>query len=355
MFKLTMLDRYIGKQVLLSILFTGLVLVGLRTLFTLLDEAGRIGQGDYGFAEALYYSLLLIPSRVYEFFPMAVLIGGLSALGVMAGQNELTVMRAAGIKTMVIIGSAIKATVVLMVFVFVLGEWVNPVTSVKAKQVKHQSLNGGILTETKAGYWAKSGQDVVHIRSLADNRLNQVTLFRLNPELQLNEVISAEKAIYINQQWHMDNARIETITPDRVTTKQADFVWQSELQPEQVEALSTEPEMLGIVGLIEYTSYLKENQLDARSFDLAFWRKLAQPFTLVVMVILASSFIFGPMRSVSMGARLMMGIVVGFGFHILNNFFGPVSLVYNFPPLLGAITPVVLFATISAYLLKRAS
>jgi lipopolysaccharide export system permease protein len=61
------------------------------------------------------------------------------------------------------------------------------------------------------------------------------------------------------------------------------------------------------------------------------------------------------MRSVSMGARLMTGIVVGFGFHIFNNFFGPMSLIYHLPPMIGAFMPILVFAVLSGYLLKRAS
>jgi lipopolysaccharide export system permease protein len=118
--------------------------------------------------------------------------------------------------------------------------------------------------------------------------------------------------------------------------------------------LTIEPEMLNLSGLYEYQRYLEKNQLDNRLYQLEFWRKLAQPLSLVVMIVLASSFVFGPMRSVSMGARLMTGIVVGFGFHIVNNFFGPMSLIYNLPAVLGATMPIVVFALLSAYLLKRA-
>ncbi|NVJ61054.1 MAG: LPS export ABC transporter permease LptG [Gammaproteobacteria bacterium] len=354
--KVTILDRYIGKQVLLSVVFTLLVLVGLRTLFSLLDEAGKMGEGSYQFADALYYVLLLIPGRVYEFFPMAMLIGGLSALGNMSAQNELTVMRAAGVKTIRIVGSALKVTIILMVFVFACGEWVAPVSSQSALQHRAEALSENTIKRSNRGTWARSGDDFLHIQSIVnDTRLQNVSLFRFDDNAKLVSFISANQAEYKAGSWVFQNG-IEQ-TPDDEKLKQSSFdemVWQGDLQPKHIAVLQVEPESLNLSGLDEYREYLEKNQLDSRRYQLEYWRKLAQPVSLVVMIILASSFIFGPMRSVSMGARLMTGIVVGFGFHIFNNFFGPISLVYHFPPTMGAFIPVFIFGSLAFYLLHRA-
>jgi lipopolysaccharide export system permease protein len=355
--KLTILDRYIGKQVLLNILFALLVLVGLRTLFTLLDEAGQLGEGNYQFLDALYYSLLLLPSRLYDFFPMAVLIGGLSGLGLLASNNELTVMRAAGIRTFTIVLSAIKVTVLLMVIVFAVGEWVTPVTSQTAQRVRAEALSGHHISHSKRGIWARDRQDILHIdRVVSQTQLAGVTLFRRDQNAQVIAMIQADDVSFQDSSWVFHNAVGHFPTNERVEVESLnEFIWHGDLKPDHVAVLTIEPEMLNLSGLYEYQQYLEKNQLDSRSYQLEFWRKLAQPFSLVVMIVLASSFIFGPMRSVSMGARLMTGIVVGFGFHIFNNFFGPMSLIYHLPPMIGAFMPILVFAVLSGYLLKRAS
>jgi len=355
--KLTILDRYIGRQVLLSVLFTLLVLVGLRTLFTLLDEASKIGEGHYQFVDALYYALLLVPSRVYEFFPMGVLIGGLSALGTLAQQNELTVMRAAGIKTLRIVGSAVKATVVLMIVVFVSGEWLAPQTSQLATSKRAAALSDNQLQQSQRGVWARSGSDFINIGSiLRSDELRKLTILRFNEQAQLVQQISADKAHFSDGRWVLENVSIATPSDERVEFERTTTLsWQGELSPQHIQVLQIEPEMLNLQGLKEYQAYLDNNLLDSRRYQLEYWKKITQPFALIVMIILASSFVFGPMRSVSMGARLMSGIVVGFGFHIVNNFFGPISLVYQLPPLFGALIPAVLFAGLAFWLLRRAS
>ena len=71
------------------------------------------------------------------------------------------------------------------------------------------------------------------------------------------------------------------------------------------------------------------------------------------MMLLAIPFVFGPLRSSSMGAKLLAGISVGFGFHLLNRFFVPISAVLHWPPLLAALAPTVLFALFSLYLMRQ--
>jgi len=86
---------------------------------------------------------------------------------------------------------------------------------------------------------------------------------------------------------------------------------------------------------------------------LTYWRKLFQPLSVGVMMMLALSFIFGPLRSVTAGARIVTGICFGFLFYVVNEIFGPLSLVYNVTPLAAALMPSVLFLLITWWLLSR--
>ncbi|MEZ2695688.1 LptF/LptG family permease, partial [Hafnia alvei] len=49
------------------------------------------------------------------------------------------------------------------------------------------------------------------------------------------------------------------------------------------------------------------------------------------------------------------GISFGFLFYVLDQIFGPLSLVYSVPPVLGALLPSLLFLLISIYMLLRKS
>ena len=77
------------------------------------------------------------------------------------------------------------------------------------------------------------------------------------------------------------------------------------------------------------------------------------PVSVIAMMLLAASTVFGPLRSVPMGARIVAGVILGFGFYVANQVFGPMSLVYAVPPLLGALLPSLLFMGFAIWQLGR--
>ena len=104
------IDKYIAKTVLSGILIVLLVLVGLFTFFSFIDQVDDIGKQRYGLWQAIQYVILEIPRHIYDVFPSAALLGSLLGLGLLANNNELTVMRAAGLSIVRI------ATSVLIIF-----------------------------------------------------------------------------------------------------------------------------------------------------------------------------------------------------------------------------------------------
>ncbi|MDP5039264.1 MAG: LptF/LptG family permease, partial [Paraglaciecola sp.] len=123
--------------------------------------------------------------------------------------------------------------------------------------------------------------------------------------------------------------------------------------PDKLGVVTVKPEALSIQGLYGYVDYLENNSQDPNRYKLAFWRKVLQPLTVGVMLLMALSFIFGPLRSVTMGARIIMGVLTGFGFFVSNEVFGTLSTVYQLPPLFGAVFPSAVFAIVAIFLLRR--
>jgi len=130
-------------------------------------------------------------------------------------------------------------------------------------------------------------------------------------------------------------------------------LWESSLTPKKLGVVTVTPESLSIRGLVDYLDYLQANEQDPSRYQLAFWRKLVQPATVAVMLLVALSFIFGPLRSVSMGARIMMGVITGIIFFVCNEVLGSLSLVYQFPPLICAVSPSIIFIMLAWYFMTK--
>ena len=54
-------------------------------------------------------------------------------------------------------------------------------------------------------------------------------------------------------------------------------------------------------------------------------------------MLVAMSFIFGPLRQGTMGARIFVGVIVGVAFRISQDFIGPASLIFGYAPLLARV------------------
>ena len=105
--------------------------------------------------------------------------------------------------------------------------------------------------------------------------------------------------------------------------------------------------------LFHTIQYRQSIGLSTKRFLFSFWQRILQPVTTLVLIGLAVPFVFGSFRDSSMGMRIMTGVLIGFAFYMMNQLFGPITLVYQFPPLLAAVLPTMIFFIIAAVLLSK--
>lgn len=353
MFKL--LDLYVARTLLGTVTITLSVLIGLSALIKFVEQLRRVGQGDYDMTLAALYVLLSLPREIEQFFPMATLLGGLIGMGLLAQNSELVVMQASGLSRWNIIMSAMKSLIVLIIAVMLLGEFVTPKSESRAKELRTQALSGGSLILSDELFWAKDGNDFVSISEvISKENLRGITVYQFSPDLDLTNIMSADSAQYKDEIWNLQNVELLTFSETSIAKNDVPFMnWNSTLTPDKLGIVAIKPEALSIQGLVSYVNYLENSDQDSERYKLAFWRKVLQPISVAVMLLMALSFIFGPLRSVTMGARTIMGVMVGFTFFIANQVFGQFSLVFQLPALVGAILPSIVFAIVAVLLLRR--
>ena len=123
--------------------------------------------------------------------------------------------------------------------------------------------------------------------------------------------------------------------------------WDTGLTTTLLKVVVVDPDALSISGLYAYTHYLQQQGLDSGEYDLALWKKILQPLSILSLVLVGISFVFGPLRSVSMGYRVFSGVMTGVVFMILQNLLGPSSLVFGFPPIAAVLFPIILCLLLS--------
>ncbi|EKO3468442.1 LPS export ABC transporter permease LptG [Vibrio fluvialis] len=354
MFKI--LDWYIGRTIIATTILVLTTFIGLSGIIKYVEQLRKVGNGTYDLMQALLFVVLSIPRDIEMFFPMAALLGALIGLGALAASSELVVMQAAGFSKLDIGLSVLKTAVPLMIIITLLGEWGAPQAQKAARDLRAFATSGGQILSVRAGVWARDTNDFIFIGKIDDNHLYGLNMWRFDEQKQLRTVIFAKQVDYLGEnEWMMKNVEVTDMNNDVVITKQSlpQYSWETSLAPDKLAVVTVKPEELALSGLYDYVHYLKASEQDASRYELAFWRKITQPFSIAVMMLMALSFIFGPLRSVTMGARILSGVIAGFTFYISSEFFGPLSLVYGIPPVFGAVAPSLVFLTIALLLLRR--
>ncbi len=356
MFKV--LDRYIGKTIFNTIMMTLFMLVSLSGIIKFVDQLRKTGQGAYSALDAGYYTLLSVPKDIEIFFPMAALLGALLGLGTLAQRSELVVMQASGFPRLQVALSVMKTAIPLVLLTMAVGEFVAPQGEQMARNFRAQQLYGGSLVSTQNGLWAKDGNDFIYIERIkGDNEIDGVSIYRFNDARRLQSVRYAATATWdqARKRWELAQVDESDLTdPKQITGSQSlNGEWKTNLTPDKLGVVALDPDALSISGLYNYSKYLKQSGQESGRYQLNMWGKIFQPLSVAVMMLMALSFIFGPLRSVSMGVRVVTGISFGFLFYVLDQIFGPLSLVYGLPPILGAILPSGAFFAISLYLLLK--
>lgn len=350
----TIVAKHVTKTTALAMLGATAILAALQVLFTYMGELGSL-EKDYGAWQALIYVLWSAPQYLYEILPISALIGAVLGLGTLASNSELIVMRASGISLWRIVGWVMRSAMLLVVLSFLLSEFVVPYTNEHAKSVKnHRSV--AELGEVN-GYWTREGQRFIYIDyANSKGQLKHVQMLDFDQNFRLDSVLNAEQGQFVKDgQWTLDNAKQMKI----LELGNANLIQDTEqilplaLQPKYVHMVTIDPEDLAPTQLVSFMSYMHQYSQVPKTYLLAFWQKVGAPFSLIALVLIACSFIFGPLRQHSMGFRLVIALFVGLGFYYMQDFLGYASLVYSPSPAWFVFLPIVMMFGIGSYLLYR--
>jgi len=350
------LDKYIGKQVVLTILLVAFMLLGFDLFFSLVNELKMVGRGDYTLGVALIFLILSIPGRLYSMFPWAALIGTLICMGALANHSELVVMRTSAISIFRITCSVLKAALILILGIVLVGEGIAPIAERFAQNKKTAAISGGQTVQTPLGLWVRHGQEFIHVQTVRnDGKLLGVTRYQFDKNRQLMEALYAESAEQEDGRWRLTDVKSTRFSDKKTQAFQEKTKFLPQLlEPEILEtAMIKHPERLSLFALWRTIQHRVKNELNTENYQLAFWSKIFQPVVILMMVFLAVPFVFGPLRSVSTGFRIVVGILTAFLFHTVNHLFAPLAVVYQVPAIIAVLTPIMVFGGFGFWMLKR--
>ncbi|SFF44490.1 lipopolysaccharide export system permease protein [Fontimonas thermophila] len=352
---MSLLSRYLVRTILGFTALTGFALVAIYTFISFVAEIDEVGQGGFGMLQLLWYTLMMVPSGLYALMPIIALLGTLMGLGALAAQNEINAMRASGVTLLHLGRATLAAGALLGILALVLGDWLAPAATLAARAYKTEARYAVGGSVTARPVWLRDGPHIVHIRALrSENEIADVDIYTLSPELALTQVMNVESATYGDGRWQLHGVRVTRFGDTHIQAERIDTMeWAGSLSPEVLRLFVLNANSLTTPGLLRLIAYMRDNGLDARNYRLSLWRKLVAPLTVMAMMLFAVPFVLGSQRGGGAGQRLLIGILIGLVFYVVNEVTASLGQLYGWSPALAAGLPTLLMAALAVVRLRH--
>lgn len=356
--------RLIYKEICVAVAFVLLAFLSLFFFFDFVEELTDLGKPSplspdlvYDLPRALLYVGLLMPNRVYELLPIAVLIGSVFVLARLAQGSEYTILRTSGLGPWRALRTLLGLGSIFVALTFALGDYVAPLADRTAQLLKANFQ--GRISLGQTGAWLKDRQTYSHfsvnVGSMTpQGALTHIRLFEFDNQGFLVSTLQAQSGqIENDDSWtlnHVQRREFDTagLESARITHTQLDTMrWPSGITAEMVSVALLRPERMRTTDLYTYIQHLEANGQTSQRYQIEFWRKVFYPLSCLVMVVLALPFAYLHFRSGSITGYVFGGVMAGISFFLLNNVFGYIGNLNQWQPWLAAASPAMIYSLIS--------
>jgi lipopolysaccharide export system permease protein len=345
----TILDRYIWRAMAAGTFLVLSVLLALSGFVSFVQQVDHIGTGSYQLPQALTFVLASLPRRAHEMLSIAVLLGTLHGLGALAAKSELLVMRASGLSVRRLALAVLIAAFGLMIIGLALGELIAPSAQRYASRLRTFSLNEELSEAGGQSAWVKDGNQIINIQSQGDrDALGEVYIFTLHDGHELESVTRAlSGGIGSGGTWSLYDLRESHLTQGGVDSERETRAQRpTGLRSELIDLSVVDPDEQSTLALYSYVRYLRAQGLDTYRYELAFWFRIANQVSVLLMAALALPFVFGPLRSAGAGQRLMIGVMLGLAYFVGSNTLASSGAVFGLSPVLVGWLPAIVLGVV---------
>lgn len=352
-----LLRTYIAVATLKGVMLVLGVLVAVGAFVEFVGQLDDVGTASYGLNDAIAYVVLRVPRTVFNILPAAALLGALFSLGNLAVHRELTVMRASGVSPFEMLGAVAAAGFVLLAVMILLGESLAPSLGAYARDMRTRALLEDVDLADDQSAWLREGDRIINLRRPAGGTGigGGVLLFEIGEDQHLRQVARADSiGEGAGGQWVLANYAGTTFSEAGIgVTSEERREYAYDLNPDLLQLSVVRQDLLDTPGLQRYIDYLQANELDANPYLIAYWTRIANIASVVLMTVLALPFVFGGLRSAGTGGRLLVGLVIGLTYYIVVQVLARSGEVFDLEPLVVAWTPLgVLFLITSVAILR---
>ncbi len=285
---------------------------------------------------------------MYQFIPVAALVGTVFTLSALNRSRELTALFSLGMSLTRVLVPVFFWVVILVGLSFYIGDQVLPVSKKKRDyiylvEMKKQPSKFATVKTDKI--WYRSDNIIFNIKLLdGEKKLAYgVTFYYFSPEWKLQQIIHSEKAQIMQDHWILKDGRITLfVDKDLSTPLVQNFESKRVAMNEElsdIQTTSSASDFLSFKDLGRYIDKNKEAGLDMTSFEVDYHNKLSFPFTILVMALIGVPFVTAHQRSGGAAKNIGLVLLMTFTFWVMYSSSMSLGRHGQIPPLIATWAP----------------
>ncbi|MBN1363536.1 MAG: LPS export ABC transporter permease LptG [Syntrophaceae bacterium] len=354
-----LLDKYILKEFCRFFVITFLALIALFLIVDFFERIRMFLSNNASIYLMASYFLFSIPMIISYVFPPAVLLSTLMTFGSLSKYNEITAMKANGVNIYRITLPILILASIAAVLYFYFSELITPVsiqktTHIKNVEVKKQKTPG-FFKQNEIWYYSDNAIYNFKMFDIDKNILRGVTINYLNPDFSLLSRIDAKSAEWKSNKWVFYNL----LTTHFDEKNNPVLEWSKENiinipeKPDDFKVMQKDVEKMGYFDLRKYIKKIQAERYDAKKYIVDLYGKIAFPFVILIMVLIAVPFSLRSERKGGVMHSIGIGIFIGFSYWIVHAFSMTLGKSEMLPALVAAWTANMIFSAIAAFFLYR--
>lgn len=354
----TTLSLYVGRQFLFWFACVLLTLVAIILLFDAIELFRRTATREEAtVGTVLTMALLKLPHMMEKAVPFSILFGAMFAFWRLNRNQEVIVVRAAGVSVWQFLMPIITLAVLIGIFKIAVFNPLSSALLLRYEQLEAKFIRGksSLAAVSEEGLWLRQATDtghyILHAQAVSPRnmRLKDVIIFMMQGQDTFVSRIDAPVATLRDGYWALENARItDPFDPPRLLKRHK---VDTDLTTENIQDSFSPPETLSFWALPNFIAVLEAAGFSGLRHRLYWHTHLVGPLLLSAMVLLAATFSLRLVRKGGTGLLIVGGIGTGFLLYFLSDVVSALGVSARIPVILAAWTPATIACLLGSAML----
>ncbi len=308
-----LLDRYLLKQFIQTVLFGLLAFTSLFVVIDLMENLDDFIDHNVHTALIVEYYIVFIPEIIKLMLPVSVLFSALFTTSKMANLNELTAIKAGGVSMFRYILPILIVSFIISLFAVYFSGYIVPLANKRKISIEMNSLNKGYTFAGSNIFFQDTPSRIVSISYFDEPNNNAMRVsiqdFDKNDVTKIIQRIDAPRMVYdtLQNNWVIPSGALRTFQGDHfLTTPLNGYILDNVgFKPQDLIAKQLKPEEMNLTELDKFIADQLRAGNDIRKLLIEYHSRFSFGFTSLIIVLFGLPFSANKRKG---GVALQIGI-----------------------------------------------